>query len=165
MEKILIGKITSPVGLKGEVKVYNYSDSIGIYEETEALYVGDELHEIQRVRQQKNMVVLKLAGIDTREDAEAVRGRELFVTEDDLPELPEGEFYVRELIGMQVMEENGDHVGEVTDVIQNTAQDLLQVKTDEGKSVLIPKVDVFVLDIDKAAGTITVRLQEGLMDL
>lgn len=165
MEKILIGKITSAVGLKGEVKVYNYSDSPDIYETTPAIYVGDTLRGVERVRQQKNMLVLKLEGIDTREDAEAQRDRELFITEEDLPELPEGEFYVRELIGMQVAEESGAPVGEVTDVIQNTAQDLLQVRTPEGKSVLIPKVDVFVLDIDKASRRITVRLQEGLMDL
>ena len=92
MEKILIGKITSAVGLKGEVKVYNYSDSTEIYENTPQIYVDDELMGVRSVRTQKNMVVLGLDGICDRDSAEKARGRELFVTEDDLPELPEGQF-------------------------------------------------------------------------
>ena len=90
MEKICIGKITSAVGLKGEVKVYNYSDSADIYMSTKAIYVDDELLQVQGVRQQKSMVILKLEGIDDRTASEKARGSELFVTEADLPELPEG---------------------------------------------------------------------------
>ncbi len=165
MEKILIGKITSAVGLKGEVKVYNYSDSIEIYEETPQIYVGDELMDVISVRQQKNMVVLRLSGFTDRDAAERARGREIFVTEADLPELPEGQFYVRDLIGMQVVTEEGEDLGEVTDVIQNTAQDLFEVELPEGRKVLIPKVDAFVRRIDGEARTVTVRLQEGLLDL
>lgn len=165
MEKILIGKITSAVGLKGEVKVYNYSDSIEIYEETPQIYVGDELMDVISVRQQKNMVVLRLSGFTDRDAAERARGREIFVTEADLPELPEGQFYVRDLIGMQVVTEEGEDLGKVTDVIQNTAQDLFEVELPEGRKVLIPKVDAFVRSIDGEARTVTVRLQEGLLDL
>ena len=165
MEKILIGKITSAVGLKGEVKVYNYSDSIEIYEETPQIYVGDELMDVISVRQQKNMVVLRLSGFTDRDAAERARGREIFVTEADLPELPEGQFYVRDLIGMQVVTEEGEDLGVVTDVIQNTAQDLFEVELPEGRKVLIPKVDAFVRSIDGETRTVTVRLQEGLLDL
>ena len=89
MDKILIGKITSAVGLRGEVKVYNYSDSPEIYEITPEIYVGEDLHEILSVRTQKNMVVLKLSDITDRDAAEKLRGKELFITEEDLPELPE----------------------------------------------------------------------------
>ncbi|MBR0126909.1 MAG: 16S rRNA processing protein RimM [Firmicutes bacterium] len=164
MEKISIGKITSAVGLKGEVKVYNYSDSADIYRSTEAIYVGDELLQIQNVRMQKNMVILKLKGIDDRNAAEKARGRELFITEADLPELPEGQFYVRDLIGMTVIDaENGNEIGEVRDVIQNTAQDIFDVKTSEGKQVLIPKVPEFIIDIDAETRTIKVKLIEGLI--
>ncbi|MDO4833503.1 MAG: ribosome maturation factor RimM [Bacillota bacterium] len=165
MEKILIGKIVNAVGLKGEVRVYNYSDSIEIYENTETIYVGDRLMRIRGVRPQKNMVVLSLDGIDDRNEAEKAKGRELFVTEADLPELPEGEYYIRDLIGMEVVLEDGSHLGTMTDVIRNTAQDIFEFKTDEGKQVLVPRVPDFVLKIDKDAGKITVRLIEGLLDL
>ena len=143
----------------------NYSDSIEIYEETPQIYVGDELMDVISVRQQKNMVVLRLSGFTDRDAAERARGREIFVTEADLPELPEGQFYVRDLIGMQVVTEEGEDLGEVTDVIQNTAQDLFEVELPEGRKVLIPKVDAFVRSIDGETRTVTVRLQEGLLDL
>ena len=165
MEKIMIGKIVNVVGLKGEVKVYNYSDSDEIYRTTEAVYVGDDLVGIENVRLQKNMVILKLAGISDRDGAEAVRGKELFITESDLPELPVGQYYIRYLIGMTVKKENGEILGKVSDVLQNTAQDIFEVENADGRKILIPKVDQFVLEIDKAAGEIRVRLIEGMLDL
>lgn len=165
MEKIKIGKIVNTVGLKGEVKVYNYSDSIEIYETIESIYVEDRLTVIENVRAQKNMVILKLEGADDRNAAEALRGKELYITEDDLPELPEGQYYVRDLIGMSVTEEDGNLLGHVTDVLQNTAQDIFEVESENGKKLLIPKVDQFVLDIDAEKREITVRLIEGMMDL
>ena len=165
MEKILIGKVVNAVGLKGELKVWNYSDSPEIYEITPQLFLGKELRNVENVRTQKNMVILKLEGIDDRNAAEAARGSEIFITEEDLPELEEGEFYVRDLIGMEVREEDGGYVGVVTDVIQNTAQDLFEVRMENGKKVLIPKVDAFVTGIDGQTRTVTVRLQEGLLDL
>ncbi len=165
MEKIKIGKIVNTVGLKGEVKVYNYSDSIEIYETIESIYVEDRLTVIENVRAQKNMVILKLEGADDRNAAEALRGEELYITEDDLPELPEGQYYVRDLIGMSVTEEDGNLLGHVTDVLQNTAQDIFEVESENGKKLLIPKVDQFVLDIDAEKREITVRLIEGMLDL
>ena len=72
---------------------------------------------------------------------------------------------MRDLIGMQVVTEEGEDLGEVTDVIQNTAQDLFEVELPEGRKVLIPKVDAFVRSIDGETRTVTVRLQEGLLDL
>ncbi|MGN0701854.1 MAG: ribosome maturation factor RimM [Lentihominibacter sp.] len=165
MEKILIGKIVNAVGLKGEVKVYNYSDSPEIYETTEAVYVDEELMEVENVRLQKNMVILKLAGINDRNAAEGAKNREIFVTEDDLPELGEGEYYIRDLIGMEVVLEDGSHLGIMTDVVQNSAQDIFELRTDEGKNVLIPRVPEFVLDINVDERKITVRLIEGMLDL
>lgn len=163
-EKILIGKIVNAVGLKGEVKVYNYSDSPEIYEETPEIYVDDVLMEVRSVRMQKNMVILGLVGIDDRTAAEKAKGSELFVTEADLPELPEGEYYVRDLIGMEAVLEDGSHLGTLTDVIQNTAQDIFEIETDEGKQVLVPRVPAFVLDIDPESRRVTLRLIEGMLD-
>lgn len=165
MEKINIGKIVNVVGLKGEVKVYNYSDSVDAYVETPEVYVGDKLTKIEKVRLQKNMVVLKLEGINDRDAAEKARGKLIYITEEDLPELEEGEFYIRDLIGMAVFEENGNKIGEVSDVIQNSAQDIFEIETAENKKVLIPRVDEFILDIDVDNREIKVRLIEGLLDL
>lgn len=166
MEKIKIGKIVNAVGLRGEVKVYNYSDSEEVYERTPEIYAEDKLLKVENVRVQKNMVILKLSGIDDRNEAEAAKGVELYITESDLPELPEGVFYVRELIGMNVVESEKDmFLGTVTDVIQNTAQDIFEVEQENGKKILIPKVDEFILNIDKEQKTIYVKLIEGLLEL
>ena len=164
MEKIIIGKIVNAVGLKGEVKVYNYSDSSEIYENTKSVYMENELCVIEAVRLQKNMVILKIKGIDDRNMAEACKGKQIFITEKDLPELPEGQFYIRDLIGMTVLED-GNILGRVTDVIQNTAQDIFEVELKSGKKVLIPKVDRFVLNIDEQSREINVSLIEGLLEL
>lgn len=171
-EKIKIGKIVNAHGLKGEVKVYNYSDGIEIYQITGAMYFGDRLIDINGVREQKGMILLKLAGVDDRDGAERMRGTEVFITEKDLPKLPEGQYYVRDLIGMEVMlaedcdgHKAGEYLGMVTDVIQNTAQDLFEVEINGGKKVLIPKVEEFVTDIDAKKRVITVRLIEGLLQL
>ncbi len=164
MEKIKVGKIVNAVGLKGEVKVYNYSDSSEIYEITPQLYAGDKLLGIEKVRIQKNMVILKLEGVDDRNAAEAMKGRELFVTEEDLPELEEGEYYIRDLIGMEVVE-NGVLLGRVTGVLQNTPQDIFEVERENGRQLLIPRVDEFVIDIDMQAQRIEVKLPEGLLEL
>ena len=164
VEKILIGKIVNAVGLRGEVKVYNYSDSAEIYESTKAIYVDDVLMPVRSVRTQKNMVVLGLEGIDDRDAAERAKGSLIYVTEEDLPELPEGEYYVRDLIGMEAALEDGSHLGRVTDVIQNTAQDIFEIETDDGRQVLVPKVDAFVLDIDPDLRRITLHLIEGMLD-
>ncbi|MFR6258232.1 MAG: ribosome maturation factor RimM [Anaerovoracaceae bacterium] len=166
MEKIKIGKIVNAVGLRGEVKVYNYSDSEEVYERTPEIYAEDKLLKVENVRVQKNMVILKLSGIDDRNEAEAAKGVELYITESDLPELPEGVFYVRELIGMNVVESEKDmFLGTVTDVIQNIAQDIFEVDQENGKKILIPKVDEFILNIDKEQKTIYVKLIEGLLEL
>lgn len=163
MEKILIGKIVNAVGLKGEIRVYNYSDSIEIYENTESVYVDETLLKVQNVRTQKNMVVLKLDGINDRDAAEKAKGSMIYVTEADLPELPEGQYYIRDLIGMEAVTEDGNRLGKVQDVIQNTAQSIFDIRTDDGRQVLIPKVPDFVLDIDLEKKTVTVRLIEGML--
>lgn len=164
MEKVLIGKIVNVVGLKGEVKVYNYSDSTDLYENTESIYIDDRLLKVENVRTQKSTVILKLEDIDDRDAAERIRGSEVFVTEYDLPDLPEGEYYVRDLIGMDVMQEDYGHLGKITDVIQNTAQSIFEVETDDGKQVLIPHVPAFVIKINMTDRIITVRLIEGMLD-
>lgn len=165
MEKIKIGKIVNAAGIKGEVKVYNYSDDIEAYLYTDTLLLEDTPFKVESVRRQKNMIILKLEGIDDRNGAEAVKGRELFIMERDLPALPEGQFYVRDVLGMTVREEDGAVLGTISDVIQNTAQTLLEVEREDGKKVLIPKVDAFVLDIDDPKRQVTVRLIEGMLDL
>ena len=123
---------------------------------------GDILADAKAINERR---AAQDAGEVVEDAAEAAKGTELFITEADLPELPEGQFYIRDLIGMEVEEQGGSFHGVVTDVLQNTAQDIFEVKRDDGKTVLIPKVDAFVQKIDGKERLITVTLIEGLTDL
>ena len=165
MEKILIGKIVNVVGLKGELKVYCYTDRKERFEELEKIWLDQEDYQIRNVRYQGNVVILKLKGIDDRNKAEAQRNKGVYILEEDLAKLPEGTYYVRDLIGIEVKDETGQNLGILSDVVQNSAQDLYEVKTESGKKVLIPAVKEFVLDIDMEDRKMTVKLPEGLLDL
>lgn len=192
MEKIKIGKIVNAVGLKGEVKVYSYAGENDRFEKLDRIIAGssqsgsgqsgggqeggakraackkpqsDMEFEIEKVRYQKNMVILKLRGVDDRNQAEALKDMDVFITEDDLEELPDDTFYVRDLIGCQVVDVNdGKKLGVVSDLIQNSAQDIYQIDLAEGGQALIPAVEQFIKNVDIENKTITVSLIPGLID-
>ena len=164
MEKIKIGQIVNAVGLKGEVKVYNYSDSQERYYDLQTVYLDDKLYEIEKVRFQQHLVILKFKGVEDRNAAESLKGKYLNITEADLKELPEGTYYIRDLIGVLVVLESGEVLGTLTNVLQNFAQDLYEIDVN-GKKVLLPAVNEFVLDVDLESRKVTVRLPEGLLDL
>ncbi|MDD6920121.1 MAG: ribosome maturation factor RimM [Eubacteriales bacterium] len=162
-EYIEIGKIVNAVGLKGEVKVYNYSDEIDRFETTSIYVLGDGSKlNVQNVRYKGNIPIVKFEEINDRNEAEACKNKTLYVKRSDLPELPEGVFYIRDIIGMAVVEENGDEVGVLEDVRTDTPQRIYIVKTKTGE-ILIPGVDEFILNIDMDLRTITVRLIEGMI--
>lgn len=164
MKKIKIGKIVNAVALKGEVKVYPYSEP-SRYKELTDIYVEEKIHRIQNVRYQGNTVVLKLSGIDDRNGAENAKEKYIYIMEDDLPELPEGTYYIRDLIGMRVIDETGEHLGNVKDIIQNAAQDLYEIERTNGKLLLLPGVKEFIIDIDLNKREIKVKIPEGLLEL
>lgn len=192
------------MGIRGEFRITLYSQDSGnlkegktlLLERTKKLTEGTVLPvnfsapsqieaKIKRVRYQKDKPVVKLEGIEDRNAAEAVRGMEVSIRACDLEELPEGEHYVRDLIGFTVVDvAAGDEVdkktkrtvpvvnsdvdgvviGTLKDVIQDTAQSILEVETDEGKTVLIPAVDQFLKEIDDEEGVIKVELIPGFID-
>ncbi len=161
-----IGKIASAVGIKGEVKVLSYSGRLHRYAVGNSLCVGDAFREfvIENVRFAKKSPVIKFIDIDDRSAAENMRGAEIYIKESDLEELPEGEFYIRDLIGMKVVDTKGENIGELVNVIQNTAQDIYEVRVGNGRSILIPLVDEIVKNIDATKRLITVDLIEGMME-
>jgi 16S rRNA processing protein RimM len=162
MEKINIGKIVNAVGLKGEVKVYSYSGSKERYQERKRIYVENTEHQIEKSRRNKDIVILKLSGINDRGAAEDAKGKDIYINESDLEPLPEGEYYIRDLIGLTVTEDTGNVLGKLSNVIQNSAQDLYEIETPDGKKILIPAVEEFILNIDIENKQIDVKLIEGL---
>ena len=122
-------------------------------------------YEIQNVRYQKNIVILKLRGVDDRNAAEALKERDIYITEADLPELPDDTFYVRDLIGCEVRDEkNGSVIGKIQDVLQGAAQDVYVITLLSGKETMIPAVAEFVKKVDMAQRIVTVALIPGFID-
>jgi len=162
MKRIKVGKIVSAVGIKGEVKIYPYTDYPERFEELESVYAGDEILEIEKVRYQKNMVIVKFRSVPDRNGAEKLKDRFVTIGEEDLRELDEDEFFIFDLIGLEAVDQDGKHLGKVTNVIQNTAQDLYEITDDNANKYLIPAVYEFVTDIDINNGIMKINPIEGL---
>ncbi len=170
---LLLGRVYRAHGLSGEIKVIPATDDPTRFEALSALYVGQtpdtaRLANVQGVRYQHarkgTLVILKLETVDSREAAEALRSALLYAPADALPELDADEFYLRDLVGLTVIEENGDRIGVVEDVLTFPGQDMLVIARDRQSSAMVPAVPEFVTAVDLEAGRITLRIIEGLFD-
>lgn len=170
---LLVGRVFRPHGVRGEVKVIPETDDPERLEGIETLFIGSspeaaepvgvEIVRFQHVRQGITVIV-KLVGVDSREEAVALRDQSVYAREEDLPPLDEGEFFLHELIGLAVFAEDGGAIGTVDDVLSTPAHDTIVVRRDEGQDVLIPLVDEFVADIDLDEERIVIRPIEGLLE-
>ena len=163
--RIKIGKVTSAAGLKGEIRVYSYAESNDRFSKLAGIWLDDDEYGIEGVRFHKDMVILKLSGINDRNAAEAVKNRFVYMAEEDLEELPEGEYYVKDLIGLKAVDINGSEIGVITDILQNTPQDVYEIEKKDGKKALIPGVPDFLKKIDTENGVVVFDPAEGLLDL
>ena len=110
-------------------------------------------------------MILKLAGIDDRNGAEAMKNKDVFITEDDLEELPCDTFYIKDLIGMDVTDaESGKKLGRLKDVLQPSSQDVYVVEREEGGDILIPAVSEFIKEVSLENHVISVKLIEGMAE-
>lgn len=164
---VLIGLVRRAHGIKGEVTVEPVSDIPKRYEVLEAVLVrqGNEIHEVgvDSVRWKGNLALVKLDGIDDRTGAEALRGAQIGVRKADVFPVPDGTYYVFDIIGSMVVGRSRGEIGIVDDVLRTPANDVLVVKTGSGE-VLIPVVKSVVKCIDLQAKTIEIEEIEGLLD-
>lgn len=160
------GKIVTVHGLKGEVKVLPWCDSPEEMARWEVLYLdkGETELAVERARVQKNMVILKLAGVDTVEDAVRLRGKVLYL-DRTMEELEEGVYYIQDLLGMEVRDaDTGALYGELADVTETGANDVYHIRFGDGKIRLIPAIPQVVISLDPEAGRMDIRPLEGLFD-
>ena len=168
MEDLLqIGVITTTHGIRGEVKVYPTTDDVHRFEELNSLLLdtGREYREleIQNVKYFKNLVILKFKGIDNINDIEMYKRRELWVPREEAQELDEDEYYIADLIGMDVVLEDGSHFGTLKDVMETGANDVYVVEDENGKEVLLPAIKECILDVDVEKNSMTIHLMKGLI--
>ncbi|MCR9156383.1 MAG: ribosome maturation factor RimM [Rhodobacteraceae bacterium] len=164
-EKVCVGAIAGSFGVRGEVRLKSFTaipEDIGSYTplETED---GKRSFTVKITRQIKNGLAARLSGITTKEEADALRGTQLFVPRDRLPSLPDDEFYHADLIGLEVTDTGGASLGKVLAVINNGADDLLELSAPGQKqTVLLPFTKAVVPTVDLAQGRIVADPPEGL---
>lgn len=163
MDKIKLGKITAPQGVKGEFRVFPYTDEITRFSEIPYVLIDGLKHKISKARYQKNLVVLKVEGVEDRNAAEALRGKELLLNREDMWVQPENTYFIEDLIGMTIVsDEDGKEIGKLVKVIQNSSQDVYEINTGNG-SFLLPAVKEFIKSVDVENKLMKVHLIEGFI--
>ena len=131
-KEVILGKVGAVYGIKGWVKIHSFTDDPEAILDyfPWSLKLGNKTQsvEITDWRRHNNSLIVKIANVDDRDDAQAFVGSEILVNEQSLPDLPEGEFYWRDLIGMTVVTSQGYNLGQVSDVMETGANDVLVVK-------------------------------------
>lgn len=160
-EMIAVARIASPFGVRGEVKLQPLTDFPHRFESTKCLFLVDGTKLVlESARVQKEMVFAKFKGIDTPEAWLPFRRQELFVPEDELVVLPEGQYYIFQLIGLAAFDEVGVLLGSLAEVLQTGSNDVYVIKTGDGQELLIPAIDQFVKLIDMDQRRIVIVVPE-----
>ena len=166
MEQFLrVGVIKRPHGLKGEVKVYPTTEDPARFKKLKKVLLRtpkeDLTVNIRSVSFFKGQVIVAFEGMDRIEDVEHLRNCDIMVSREDAIPLEEGEYYVADLMGLKVINEDGSALGELVDVMETGANDVYVVKTPE-REILIPAIKQCILDVDLETGTMKVHLLPGL---
>jgi 16S rRNA processing protein RimM len=169
---VRVGFVFRPHGVHGELKVDPESDDPTRFEAFETIYIGPRRREVQaftvtscRYQETKRgtTVILQLAEVESRTDAEGIMKQTVFVSEDVL-DLDEDEVFIHDLVGLDVVTEDGTSIGMLSNVLTYPAHDMLVVHRPGQSEALIPVVEDIVLDMDLDAERVVIRPIEGLLD-
>ena len=167
MNKYLeLGQIVNIKGLKGEVKVNSFTDDATKFERISKVFLKQKNtlkeYEIEKVGYAKNQVIIKFKNINTVEEAEHLRNSYIVVDREIFGELPEGVYYIADLIGLDVYTESNEYLGKVDDIFNTGSNDVYVVKDELGKQKLLPGIDEVIKKVDLESSKIIVNLIEGL---
>ena len=168
MSRLEVGKIVNTHGLKGEVKIVTWTDTPDVFEDIEYVYAKKKHEEIKlttkNIKYQKNNIIVKFAEINSIDEAETFKNSVLSCDREQLGELPEGVYYIADLIGCTVFE-NEKELGKISDVFNTGANDIYAVSRPQQKDLLIPVLEETVKKVDIENKRIDVVLIEGLDEL
>ncbi len=167
MEQFLqVGVISSTHGIRGEVKVFPTTDDPARFKKLKKVLLDtgkEQLElEIQSVKFFKQFVIAKFKGIDNINDIEMYKGKSLFVPREDAVALGKDEYYIADLIGMEVFTEEG-RFGILKDVMETGANEVYIIASDKHGEVLVPAIKQCILDVDIEGKRMKIRLMEGLI--
>ena len=169
MNYIETGEIISLHGVRGEVKVFPWADYPEFLEEFDTFYIKKNKMHFQKfkavnVRTNKNVVLIEFEGINNTELARNLIGKTLYIDRDEI-ELEEGTFFVSDLIGCKVINDDTDEViGEISDVKNLGASDIYYITGKNGQEYMFPAVDEFLMGTDIDAKTVRIKVLEGMFD-
>lgn len=167
MKNLEIGQIVNTFGIKGFVKVNPWVNDVTRFEDLETIYIKSKntkkKYEIEEVKYQKNMVLLKLKGIETVEQAETLRNSYLEIEREDAIPLEEGEYFIADLLGSRVYSDDGEMLGILDDIYNTGSSDIYVVKNELGKTILLPYIDEVIKEIDVENKKIIAHLLKGLV--
>ena len=161
---LTVGFLRRPHGVRGEIVMDLHTDFPERLKRGRRLLVSEDHTplSIQSVRAHQNGVLIKFNGIDTPEDAGKFRNQWVYAAMKDLPPLPEGQHYQHELLGINVVDEDGNPLGVLTEIMETGANNVYVVKDDSGKEILLPAIPSVILDLDTGRRLMRVHLLEGL---
>ena len=161
-ELVVIGQAVKPFGVRGEVKIRPFTESLEIFRTATVLVVGDTHYNVEKIRIHKGAALATLEGIDTPDKAKELAGQLVKTDPENLPEVEEDEYYWFELIGMRVFTLDGRDLGAITQVIRTGANDVLQVEGPFGE-VLLPMIDDVVVSVNTHQRQMIVDPLDGLI--
>lgn len=166
-DRFTVGKIVNTHGLKGELKVQYYTENIEDFEDFDYLIIegeGEKKFSVDSIRTVKNTVLVQFEEFDDINQVERFKNKEVYYLREDYDDLEEGQYYVVDLIGLEVVDQVNGKVGTLKEVLKNTAQDIYVIEKTDGSGVFyMPAVEAFLDRIDMEEGKIHVKLIEGLM--
>lgn len=169
MDRLEVGKIVNTHGLRGEVKVITWTDYPEVFENLEYVYAKKKKEEIKltikQIKYQKNNIIAGFSEISSIDEAEGFKNCVLTADREMLGDLPEGTYYIADLLGCEVFTEDNRPLGRISDVFNTGASDIYAVSAPERKDLLIPVTDETVLSVDIESKIVVVCLPEGLEEL
>ena len=167
MKNLEIGQIVNTFGIKGFVKVNPWVNDVTRFDDLKKVYIKirkeQKEFEIEEVKYHKNQILLKFKGIETIEQAEVYRNAILEISREDAIPLEEGEYFIADLLESEVFTDEGEKLGILEDIYNTGSCDIYVVKNELGKSILLPRIDEVIKEIDVENKKITVHLIEGLI--
>lgn len=158
-----VGFLRRPHGVRGEIIMDLHTDFPERMKKGRKLFIGDDRKPmiLTNVRPHQSGLLVKFRDVDTPEDAGLYRNQWVYVQTKDVP-LPEGQHYKHELLGLKVVDETGNPLGELVEILETGANDVYVVRDNSGKEILLPNIPSVVLDLDLGTRTMYVHLLEGL---
>lgn len=163
---LIVGQLRRPHGVRGEMKMAVLTDFPERLKVGKTVYLGSA-HQpvtITNIRWQNDVMLISFQDYQNRKDVELLRNQWVYIIAGDLPSLEKGDFYHHELLGLQVVSDEGNLLGEIVEILETGANDVLVVESVDGGEILLPMIEDVLIDIKPESGQVTVHLLPGLLD-